>query len=176
MRISDEVLKQVVFDSGDWASMRELCKNHEQYPVPLLGKTSIGEDTWMHIPGSLSGQITPPDNWTSVSSWKKNELRKVCLLYGFIDLLYRMGILHREITDMCLSVPCPAAVSALFPFVGIERRQPFFPAVPCRQFVRFCCDKGPFCTDLKTALCSRYGANDYLSFIMIFSGATFSVI
>lgn len=99
-----------------------------------------------------------------------------CLLYGFIDLLYRMGILHREITDMCLSVPCPAAVSALFPFVGIEKRQPFFPAVPCRQFVRFCCDKGPFCTDLKTALCSRYGANDYLSFIMIFSGATFSVI
>ena len=92
----------------------------------------------------------------------------------------------REITDMCLSVPCPAAVSALFPFVGIEKRQPFFPAVPCRQFVRFCCDKGPFCTDLKTALCSRYGANDYLcsrygandylSFIMIFSGATFSVI
>ena len=99
-----------------------------------------------------------------------------CLLYGFIDLLYRMGILHREITDMCLSVPCPAAVSALFPFVGIEKRQPFFPAVPCRQFVRFCCDKGPFCADLKTALCSRYGANDYLSFIMIFSGATFSVI
>ena len=105
-----------------------------------------------------------------------------CIVFRFLPpilfsyLLYRMGILHREITDMCLSVPCPAAVSALFPFVGIEKRQPFFPAVPCRQFVRFCCDKGPFCTDLKTALCSRYGANDYLSFIMIFSGATFSVI
>ena len=88
----------------------------------------------------------------------------------------RKNVDTTEITDMCLSVPCPAAVSALFPFVGIEKRQPFFPAVPCRQFVRFCCDKGPFCADLKTALCSRYGANDYLSFIMIFSGATFSVI
>ncbi len=49
MRISDEVLKQVVFDSGDWASMRELCKNHEQYPVPLLGKTSIGEDIIIEV-------------------------------------------------------------------------------------------------------------------------------
>lgn len=49
MRISDEVLKQVVFDSGDWASMRELCKNHERYPVPLLGKTSIGEDIIIEV-------------------------------------------------------------------------------------------------------------------------------
>ena len=49
MRISDEVLKQVVFDSGDWGSMRELCKNHEQYPVPLLGKTSIGEDIIIEV-------------------------------------------------------------------------------------------------------------------------------
>lgn len=49
MRISDEVLKQVVFDSGDWASMRELCKKHEQYPVPLLGKTSIGEDIIIEV-------------------------------------------------------------------------------------------------------------------------------
>ena len=90
MRISDEVLKQVVFDSGDWASMRELCKNHEQYPVPLLGKTSIGEDTWMHIPGSLSDRITLPDNWTSVSSSKKNEPHKVCPFPGGPFLLRLM--------------------------------------------------------------------------------------
>lgn len=70
----------------------------------------------------------------------------------------------------------PDKIWSRFPGANIEKRQPFFPAVPCRQFVRFCCDKGPFCADLKTALCSRYGANDYLSFIMIFSGATFSVI
>lgn len=29
--------------------MRELCKAHEKYPVPLMGKTSGGEDIMIEI-------------------------------------------------------------------------------------------------------------------------------
>ena len=43
--------------------------------VRIYGRSSC---TWMHIPGNPSDRITLPDNWTFVSSSKKNELHMAC--------------------------------------------------------------------------------------------------
>lgn len=49
MIIHREKQEQIVFDSSDWKSMRELCKAHEKYPVLLVGKTSGDEDIMIEI-------------------------------------------------------------------------------------------------------------------------------
>lgn len=83
MRISDEVLKQVVFDSGDWGSMRELCKNHEQYPVPLLGKTSIGEDIIIEVLSDrIITEVYQENGWVRKNFYSPEECTTEELFQG----------------------------------------------------------------------------------------------
>lgn len=44
--------------------MRELCRNHEQYPVPLLGQTMGGEDIIIEVlPDRIVSEVYQENGW-----------------------------------------------------------------------------------------------------------------